>query len=91
MVFSRSAIPGPSSDLVRLLGLNLPEARLFLKSDYQPAPPYYPLRDPKYHLTETIRPLIEVHWGGAEIWFQATPATVVHLRMHGLKVQDGAV
>ena len=22
-----------------------------------------PLRNPKYHLLETIRPLIEVHWG----------------------------
>ena len=28
-----------------------------------PAPPNYPLRDRKYHLTETIRPLVEVHWG----------------------------
>ena len=28
-----------------------------------PAPPNYPLRDPKYHLIETIRPLIEVPWG----------------------------
>ena len=28
-----------------------------------PAPPNYPLRDPKYHLIETIRPLIEVLWG----------------------------
>ena len=28
-----------------------------------PAPPNYPLRDPKYHLIETIRPLIEVHRG----------------------------
>ena len=28
-----------------------------------PAPPNYPLRNPKYHLTETMRPLIEVHWG----------------------------
>ena len=28
-----------------------------------PAPPNYLLRNPKYHLTETIRPLIEVHWG----------------------------
>ena len=25
--------------------------------------PNYPLRHPKYHLVETIRPLIEVHWG----------------------------
>ena len=25
-------------------------------------PPNYPLRDPKYHLIETIRPLIELHW-----------------------------
>ena len=30
---------------------------------YIPAPPNYPLRDPKYHLIETIRPLMEVHWG----------------------------
>ena len=28
-------------------------------------PPNYPLRDPIYHLIETIRPLIEVHWGAA--------------------------
>ena len=28
-----------------------------------PAPPNYPLRHPKYHAIETIRPLIEVHWG----------------------------
>ena len=28
-----------------------------------PAPPNYPLRYPKYHLIETMRPLIEVHWG----------------------------
>ena len=27
------------------------------------APPKYSLRNPKYHLTETVRPLIEVHWG----------------------------
>ena len=27
------------------------------------APPNCPLRNPKYHLIETIRPLIEVHWG----------------------------
>ena len=33
------------------------------KQDSQPAPPNYPLRDPIYHLIETIRPLIEVHWG----------------------------
>ena len=24
----------------------------------------YPLRDPKYHIIETIRPLTEVHWWG---------------------------
>ena len=30
-----------------------------------PAPPNYPLRHPKYHIIETIAPLIEVHWGGA--------------------------
>ena len=30
---------------------------------FGPAPPNFPLRDPKYHLIETIRPLIEVHWG----------------------------
>ena len=35
-----------------------------------PAPPNYPLRQPKYHLMETIRPLIEVHWGGLRrLWF----------------------
>ena len=28
-----------------------------------PAPPDYPLRNPKYHLMESIRPLIKVHWG----------------------------
>ena len=28
-----------------------------------PAPPNCPLRNPKYHLIETIRPLIEVRWG----------------------------
>ena len=27
-----------------------------------PAPPNYPSRHHKYHLIETIRPLIEVHW-----------------------------
>ena len=30
---------------------------------YIPAPLNYPLRDPKYHLVETIRPVLEVHWG----------------------------
>ena len=30
---------------------------------WNPAPPNYPLRNPKYHLIESIRPLIEVHWG----------------------------
>ena len=29
---------------------------------YLPAPPNYPLRRPKYHLIDTIRPLIEVRW-----------------------------
>ena len=37
------------------------------KTDQQgvpvPAPPNYPLRYPKYHLIETIKPLIEIHWG----------------------------
>ena len=28
-----------------------------------PAPPNCPLRNPKYHQIETIRLLIEVHWG----------------------------
>ena len=28
-----------------------------------PAPPSHPLRHPKYHLIESIRPSIEVHWG----------------------------
>ena len=27
------------------------------------APPNYPLRCPKYYLIETMRPLVEVHWG----------------------------
>ena len=27
-----------------------------------PAPSNYPFRNPKHHLIETIRPLIEVHW-----------------------------
>ena len=26
-------------------------------------PPNYPFRYPKYHPIETLRPLIEVHWG----------------------------
>ena len=30
---------------------------------YLPALPDYPLRHPKYHLIETIRPSIEVLWG----------------------------
>ena len=33
------------------------------QSRYLPATPHYPLRHPKYHLIETTRPLIEVHWG----------------------------
>ena len=33
------------------------------KSETPPAPNYPFLRDSKYHLIETIRPLIEVHWG----------------------------
>ena len=28
-----------------------------------PTPPNYHLRYPKYHLIQTIRPLIELHWG----------------------------
>ena len=32
-----------------------------LGSQHRVAPPNYPLRHPKYHLIETIRPLIEVH------------------------------
>ena len=36
-----------------------------LKDHKIPAPPNYPLRYPKYHLIETIRPLVvEVHGGG---------------------------
>ena len=39
-------------------------ARLLCSSHTQiPAPPNYPLKDPKYHLIDTIRPLIEVHCG----------------------------
>ena len=29
----------------------------------QPAPPNYPLRYPEYHLIETVRLFMEVHWG----------------------------
>ena len=36
---------------------------MLLKPLESPAPPNYPLRDPKYHLIEIRRPLIEVHWG----------------------------
>ena len=35
----------------------------FFPGAAQLAPPNYPLRYPKYHLMETIRPLVEVHWG----------------------------
>ena len=34
-----------------------------LNAQCPPAPTNYPLRDPKYHLIETIRLLIEIHWG----------------------------
>ena len=34
-----------------------------LKTGIPPGPPNYPLEDPKYHLIQTIWPLIEVHWG----------------------------
>ena len=37
--------------------------RFYHPPHHHPAPPNYPLRDPKYHLIETIRPFIEVHWG----------------------------
>ena len=30
---------------------------------YLPTAPNYPLRHPKYHLIETMRPLIEAYWG----------------------------
>ena len=33
------------------------------KQGAPPAPPNYPLRHPRYHLIEIIRPLIEVPWG----------------------------
>ena len=32
-----------------------------------PAPPNYPLSNPRYHLFETLRPLIEPHWGGSRM------------------------
>ena len=34
-----------------------------LKPGSPSAPPNYTLGYPKYHLIETIRPLIHVHWG----------------------------
>ena len=37
--------------------------------------PNYPLRDPKYHLMDTIRPSIEVHWG--VLVMSVLPATCV--------------
>ena len=50
---------------------SFPEAPTYVKNTYfgvqrtkLPAPPNYPLRHPKYHLTETIRALIEVQLGG---------------------------
>ena len=55
---------------LRSLGLRM--ARVRTESDplqkgswsiYLPAPPNYPVRYPKYHLIESIRPLREVHWG----------------------------
>ena len=42
---------------------NLSKKSKALNATYNPAAPNYPLRDPKYHLIETIRPLIELHWG----------------------------
>ena len=33
-----------------------------LEAMYEPVPPNYCLREPKYHLIETIRPLTEIHW-----------------------------
>ena len=41
--------------------------RMFIVIHSKPAPPNYPLRDPEYHLIETIRPLIELHGGVLEI------------------------
>ena len=38
------------------------------RSAYLPAAPNYPLRYPKYHLIETIRLLIELHWGSRWTW-----------------------
>ena len=35
---------------------------------YLAPPTIYPLRHPKYHLTETIRPSIEVHWDLHHQW-----------------------
>ena len=35
----------------------------YLLQDADTAPPNHPLRYPIYQLIETIRPLIEVHWG----------------------------
>ena len=36
---------------------------LWAQKPYDMSPPDYSLRQPQYHIIETIRPLIEVHWG----------------------------
>ena len=40
---------------------------LAIRRGLLPAPPNSTLRDPIYHLIETIRPLVEVHRGGGEV------------------------
>ena len=46
---------------------------------YLPAPPNYPLRYPKYHLIQTIRPLIEVHCGTvAQLGLKSINLVVTH-------------
>ena len=51
-----------------------------------PAPPNYPLRDPKYHLIETIRPPIEVHWGVLVMLLYNSKAEAQRLQALGFDV-----
>ena len=50
------------------------------KREYrQPAPPNNPFRDPKYHVIDTIRPLLEVYWGLPEYRVNFLGILVAHV------------
>ena len=55
----RSDWPLHHSQTGTIQGMDSAETTVF------PAPPNCPLRDPQYHQIDTIRPLIEVHWGSS--------------------------